>query len=80
MKLFKLFCTAFLQVFLVSANTYFIANLFYPGIAVAGFGISFLWTVNVKRIAISKLTERLIYSFGTMAGGLSGVFVSKLIL
>ena len=37
----KLFLTAFMQVFLVSANTYFIAETFYPGIAIAGFGISY---------------------------------------
>ncbi len=36
----KLFITAFLQVFLVSANTYFIASKFWLGIGFAGFGNS----------------------------------------
>lgn len=76
----RLFLTAFVQVFLVSANTYFISKLFWPGIAVAGFGISYLWTVNVKKISISKQKDRLLYSFGAMCGGLSGVFVSQFIL
>ena len=76
----KLFTTAFVQVFLVSANTYFIANLFWPGIAVAGFGISYLWTANVRRIAVSTTTARLVYATGAMLGGLAGVLMSQLIL
>jgi len=76
----KLFTTAFVQVFLVSANTFFITKLFWIGIAFAGFGISYLWTINVKKIAISSIKQRLIYSFGAMTGGLSGVYLSKLIL
>ena len=46
----KLFSTAFLQVFLVAANTLFIANLFYPGIVFAAFGISWFWSGNVKKV------------------------------
>jgi hypothetical protein len=76
----KLFITAFIQVFLVSANTYFIARSFYPGIAVAGFGISWFWTSNVKRVAFGTWRERLVYSAGAMVGGLTGVVMSKLIL
>jgi hypothetical protein len=76
----KLFITAFFQVFFVSANTYFIANCFWIGIAIAGFSISFLWTINVKKIAISKIRERFIYSFGAMLGGLTGVFLSQIII
>lgn len=75
----KLFLTAFLQVFLVSANTLFIANLFYPGIAIAGFGISWFWTGNVKKISLSGKKDRLTYSFGAMFGGLCGVLISNLI-
>lgn len=76
----KLFITAFVQVFLVSANTYFIANLFWPGIAVAGFGISYLWTANVRKIAVGTMAARLIYATGAMMGGLCGVLLSQLIL
>jgi len=76
----KLFITAYVQVFLVSANTYFIANLFWPGIAIAGFGISYLWTANVRRISIGSTADRLIYATGAMLGGLTGVIISKLIL
>jgi len=76
----KLFLTAFLQVFLVAANTYFISKLFWPGIAIAGFGISFLWAGNVKKISIGSNIEKIIYASGAMVGGLSGVFISSLFL
>lgn len=76
----KLFMTAFIQVFLVSANTYFISETSWIGIAIAGFGISYVWTGNVRKIAIGTTKERFIYSFGAMLGGLAGVLFSKTIL
>jgi hypothetical protein len=76
----KLFTTAFLQVFFVTANTYFISKTFYPGIIIASFGISWLWAGNVKKIAIGNKRDRFIYSIGAMCGGLLGVVVSKTIL
>jgi len=75
----KLFITAFLQVFLVSANTRFISVLFWPGIAMAGFGISWLWAVNVKKVTISSRSERFIYSVGAMCGGLVGVLLTTIV-
>lgn len=76
----KLFITAFLQVFLVSANTYFISRLVWLGIAACGFGISYIWTLNVKRISASTFSERMAYATGAMLGGLLGVLVSKVII
>lgn len=76
----RLFITAFLQVFFVTANTYFISKTFYIGIAFAGFGISWLWSGNVKKIAIGNKRDRAIYSIGAMFGGLCGVMVSKTML
>lgn len=76
----KLFLTAFGQVFLVSANTFFISKLFLPGIAIAGFGISWLWTGNVKRVTFGGTRDRLIYSAGAMIGGIFGVLASKMIM
>ena len=75
----KLFLTAFLQVFLVSSNTLFIARLFYPGIVLAGFLISWLWAGNVKRVSIGSSKDRLIYSTGAMFGGVCGVLTANLI-
>lgn len=76
----KLFVTAFFQVFLVSANTFFISRVAWLGIAACGFGISYLWTLNVKRISAGSMLERVVYASGAMAGGLLGVLTSKLIL
>lgn len=73
----RLFLTAFFQVALVSANTFFVAQLAWVGIAVASFGISYLWTLNVKRISVGSMSDRLAYSTGAMLGGLTGVLASK---
>ena len=75
----KLFVTAFLQVSLVSANIYFVGHNMLLAIAFTGFTISYLWTINVKRIAISNIIDRLIYSFGAMGGSLTGVFAAQFI-
>jgi hypothetical protein len=74
-----IFTTGFVQVFLVSANTYFISRTSWTGIAVCGFGISYLWTINVRRVTIGSKTESLIYATGAMLGGLAGVMMAKLI-
>jgi hypothetical protein len=76
----SLFLNAFLQVFLVGANTYFIAKLFYPGVIVASFSISWLWTGNVKRISLSSNKERFIYSLGACLGGITGLIFSKIVV
>ena len=76
----RLFITAFLQVAMVSANTYFISRLAWIGIAICGFGISYLWTVNVKKISASTTKERLAYASGAMLGGLTGVALGSMIL
>ncbi len=76
----KIFITAFLQVFLGSANAFFIFKLSYIGIAMTGFLMSYLWTFNVKKIAFSNKNDRILYGIGAMFGGLSGVFISKTIL
>lgn len=76
----RLFITAFLQVFLVTANTYFVSRVAWLGIAAASFGISYIWTMNVRRINASNFWERIAYATGAMCGGLLGVFVSKFII
>ena len=74
-----IFTTGFAQVFLVSANTYFISRTTWLGIAVCGFGISYLWTINVRRVTIGTKTEQIKYSTGAMLGGLTRVMMVKLI-
>lgn len=78
-KAMKLFITAFIQVFAVCMNTYFIAQLFWIGIVVVGFVISMTWTFNVKKISISGMENRLLYSFGACIGGVLGVYIGTLI-
>jgi hypothetical protein len=80
MNKLKLFATAFLQVFLVSANTYFISQTFWVGIAIAGFGISWFWSGNVQKVGFGDKIDRLIYSIGATLGGITGVLISKMIL
>lgn len=72
----KLFLTAFLQVFFVSANTYFLAKSMYGGVAICGFAISWLWAGNVRKVSIGSKADRLIYSIGAMLGGLTGLFLA----
>jgi len=74
-----IFITGFAQVFLVSANTYFISRTTWLGIAVCGFGISYLWTINVRRVTIGTRVEQFIYSTGAMLGGLTGVMMAIMI-
>ena len=76
-KLATVFATGFAQVFLVSANTYFISRTTWIGIAFCGFGISYLWTVNVRRVSIGTKAEQFVYSTGAMLGGLIGVLMAK---
>jgi hypothetical protein len=75
----QLFATAFLQVFFVAGNTVFLSKTNYVGVAVFGFAISYLWTLNVKKVTAGTTTERLTYATGAMCGGLAGMFVSELI-
>ena len=72
----RLFSTAFLQVFFVSANTYFLANSMYAGVAICGFAISWLWAGNVRKVSIGSKADRLIYSTGAMLGGLVGLYIA----
>lgn len=74
-----IFATGFLQVSLVAGNTYFISKTEWIGIAVCGFGISYLWTFNVRKVSIGSHSEQITYATGAMLGGLTGVLIAKLI-
>lgn len=78
-KFLVIFITGFAQVFLVSANTYFISRTAWLGIAICGFSVSYIWTFNVRKVITGTLTEQLLYSTGAMCGGLTGVVLAKLI-
>ena len=74
-----IFSTGFAQVFLVAANTYFISRTTWVGIGVCGFGISYLWTINVRKVSIGAKSEQIVYATGAMIGGLCGVYIAKFI-
>jgi hypothetical protein len=72
-----LFVTALSQVSLVAANVIFISRGNVPCMLVTGFLISLIWTLNVKRIAFSTISERIIYATGAMVGTGLGYYVTK---
>lgn len=71
-----LFLTAFAQVLFVAANTYFIANTMMYAVAACGFLISFIWSFNIKRVAFGTMSDRIVYSIGASAGGLTGLYIA----
>jgi hypothetical protein len=75
----SLFFTSWLQVFLISINTVFLSKAFYPGVAVAGFLITYVWVGNVKKVNVASRAERIVYSLGAMTGGLCGLAFSSLV-
>ncbi|MBT3191924.1 MAG: hypothetical protein HN341_05155 [Verrucomicrobia bacterium] len=74
-----LFVTGYIQVVLITVNTWQIANGKYLSALPVAFAISFLWTLNVKQIAFGSIPERLIYSGGAMTGCVSGILLSGLV-
>jgi len=75
----KGFLLAYIQVALVVCNTWQIANGKIVGAVIVGFLISFVWTLNVKRVAFGCLKDRLVYSSGACLGTLSGLCATQLI-
>ena len=75
----KLFTTGFLQVFFVACNTFLISKGYAIGVFTCGFLISFIWSYNVKKVSLSTLKERLIYSIGAAFGSLLGMYFSAFI-
>lgn len=72
-----LFLTGFVQVTLVAANTLFIAQGKVIPMLVVGFGISIVWTLNVKKIAFGDWWDRIIYATGAMTGTLTGYLLAS---
>lgn len=78
MELGKIVLAGFVQVLLVSVNTYNIPHgLMVPAVFV-GFLISLMWTVNVRSIAFGGWPERVIYSVSAAAGILVGMLIPHL--
>jgi hypothetical protein len=76
----KLFMTGFFQVFFVAISTYMIAHKIFIGAFLSAFLISWLWTFNVRKIAVATFYERFVYSIGAACGSVSGLMVSIWVL
>lgn len=72
-----LFVTGFVQVYFVSANTYFLSRGMYLGVFIAAFMISLIWSFNVKKIAFGFTADRIAYAFGATSGSLFGLWSSS---
>ena len=78
-KKLQLFTTAFFQVFFVSTNVWCIANRNYIAAFISSFAISYLWTINVRKIVISAVSGRIIYASGAAAGCIGGILMGQLL-
>jgi hypothetical protein len=75
----RTFFQSFLQIGLVSISTILITKHLYFGIFIVGSLISFLWTYNVSRIAVSTMKQKIIYSLGAGTGAVCGVLITQLL-
>jgi hypothetical protein len=75
----RTFFQSFLQIGLVSISTILITKDLYFGIFIVGSLISFLWTYNVSRIAVSTMKQKIIYSLGAGTGAVCGVLITQLL-
>ncbi len=71
-----LFITALVQVCFVAMNVVFITRAMIVPMVVTGFAISFIWTLNVKRIAIGSWADRITYATGAAIGTYLGFLSS----
>ena len=73
-----LFFTAFAQVTFVAANITFISKGMIIPMVITGFLISFIWTLNVRKIAFGDFSDRILYASGAAVGTLLGYFISHI--
>jgi len=71
-----IFFTAFIQVFLVSINVYFIGRVNYVGMALASLLLNIVWMHNINSIAKRK---SYLYPLGAMTGCVAGVYIGRLL-
>ena len=76
----RLFTTAILQVLFVSMNVVFITKAMVIPMLLTGFCISFVWTLNVKKVAFGGWRDRMIYATGAMIGTGLGFYLSNFII
>ena len=72
----QLLFTGMLQVAFVSMNTIYVTEQAWVLLVLTSFGISFLWSGNVKRIAFGDMLDRIMYATGAAIGCAIGVLIS----
>lgn len=75
----SLLLTGLLQVTFVSMNVVFISKAMIIPMLITGYLISFVWTLNVKKIAFGGWADRFIYATGAMFGTGIGYLLSNLL-
>jgi len=78
-KHLPMFLMAWLQVSLISANTWFIASAMLLPALVCGFLISLVWTLNVKRVAFGGWSDRFVYASGACLGTATGLLIATIL-
>lgn len=71
-----LFGTGFLQVSLISANTWLVSHVLDLGVFMASFFISLVWSFNVTKVALGSWKDRIAYCFGTAFGAIAGMRIA----
>jgi hypothetical protein len=78
-NIIELFITGFLQVMFISMNTVFISKAMLVPMAISGFLISIIWTLNVKKVAFGEWKDRIVYALGATVGTVTGFIVAHFI-
>lgn len=64
----ELFAMGALQVFCIVLNTWLVSHDLMAYAVAAQFAITYIWTLNVKRIAISSNKDRIAHAAGASFG------------
>lgn len=70
----------FLQVVFIAMNTVFIAQSALLSNLLTAFMISWIWSANVKRIAIGDGLDRLFYAGGAALGSVAGSLIGHVVI
>jgi hypothetical protein len=73
----KNFLLAYVQVLFVSLNTIFLAKNNPTMVFLCAFLISYIWSHNVKKVALGSEVDKIIYALGASLGSVSGLLISK---
>lgn len=76
----KIFITAFIQISLVSVNTIFLAKNRPELVFLAAFGISYIWTMNVKKAAFGSEMDKIVYALGAAIGSVFGMYLAEFLV